>query len=140
MTMAPFIAQGRVIVGNAGSQLGVRGWIAALDPATGAIVWKAFNTGSDADCLIGPAFKPFYDMDKGKDLGITSWPPDQWKVGGGTVWGWISYDPELDLLFHGTGDPSPWNAEVRTGDNKWCSGIFARRPGTGDATTTHPGL
>jgi lanthanide-dependent methanol dehydrogenase len=59
--------------------------------------------------------------------------PDQWKIGGGTVWGWISYDAELDLIFHGTGNPGPWNPEIRPGDNKWTCGIFARRPDTGEA-------
>jgi PQQ-dependent dehydrogenase (methanol/ethanol family) len=133
MTMAPIVVGDKVIVGNAGSQFGARGWIQALNVKTGKTVWKAFNTGPDADCLIGASFHPFYAQDRGKDLGVTSWPPGQWKIGGGTVWGWISYDPGLDLLFHGTGDPSPWNSEVRFGDNKWGSGIFARKPGTGEA-------
>jgi len=133
MTMAPFVIGDKVIVGNSGSQFGVRGWIAALDARTGETSWKAYSTGPDSECLIGDQFHPFYDMDKGKDLGVTSWPPGLWKLGGGTVWGWISYDPQLDLLYHGTGDPPPWNAEVRPGDNKWGSGIFARKPSTGQA-------
>jgi len=83
--------------------------------------------------LIGPNFKPFYASDRGADLGVKSWPPEAWKIGGGTVWGWISYDPELDLIYHGTGNPGPWNPEQRPGDNKWTSGIFARRPDTGEA-------
>jgi lanthanide-dependent methanol dehydrogenase len=131
--MAPFVLRDKVIVGNSGSQFGARGWIQALDIKTGKVAWKAFNTGPDSDCLIGPSFKPFYDMDRGKNLGMTTWPADQWKIGGASVWGWISYDPELDLLFHGTGDPAPWNSVVRAGDNKWSSGIFARRPHTGEA-------
>jgi len=133
MTMAPIVVDGKVIVGDSGSQFGVRGWIAALDVKSGEVVWKAYNTGSDRECLIGDQFHPFYAMDQGKDLGIKTWPGDQWKLGGGTVWGWISYDPVLNLLFHGTGDPASWNADVRQGDNKWCSGIFARRPSTGEA-------
>ncbi len=133
MTMAPLVIGDKVIVGNAGSQLGARGWIQALDAKTGRTIWKAFSTGSDSDCLIGNGFHPYYAMDQGKDLGINSWPSDLWKIGGGTVWGWLSYDPELDLLFYGTGDPAPWNSDVRPGDNKWCSGIFARKPSTGEA-------
>jgi lanthanide-dependent methanol dehydrogenase len=133
MTMAPLVLKGKVFVGNAGSQFGARGWIQALDANSGKTIWKAYNNGPDADCLIGATFHPFYSQDRGKDLGVTSWPPDAWKIGGGTVWGWISYDPELDLLFYGTGDPSPWNSEVRPGDNRWCSGIFARKPDTGEA-------
>jgi PQQ-dependent dehydrogenase (methanol/ethanol family) len=131
--MAPFIVNHMVIVGNAGGQLGVRGWIQALNVADGKTIWKAFNTGPDSDCLIGSAFHPFYEMDRGKDLGVTTWSNGQWRIGGGTVWGWISYDPELDLLYYGTGDPSPWNSDVRLGDNKWGSGVFARRPATGEA-------
>jgi len=133
MTMAPLVIKDHLLVGNAGSQLGARGWIAALNVNTGAIVWKAYTTGSDKDCLIGPEFHPFYEKDRGTDLGLKTWPGDQWKIGGGTVWGWLSYDPELDLLYYGTGDPASWNADVRPGDNKWTSGIFARRPETGAA-------
>ena len=83
--------------------------------------------------LIGPDFKPFYEGDKGKDLGVASWPPEAWRIGGGNVWGWISYDPDLDLIYHGTGNPGPWNPDLRPGDNKWTSGIFARNPDTGQA-------
>jgi PQQ-dependent dehydrogenase (methanol/ethanol family) len=133
ITMAPFVVNGKVIVGNSGSQFGVRGWIMALDASSGKTVWKAYNTGPDSDCLISNSFHPFYATDQGKELGVKTWPPEQWKIGGGTVWGWISYDPELDLLFYGTGDPASWNADVRAGDNKWTSGIFARKPATGEA-------
>ena len=95
----------------------------ALDAGSGAIAWRAYSTGPDAEVLIGPEFKPFYASDRGKDLGVTTWPPDAWKTGGGTVWGWISYDPELDLIYYGAGNPGPWNAEQRPGDNKWTSGM-----------------
>jgi PQQ-dependent dehydrogenase (methanol/ethanol family) len=70
---------------------------------------------------------------KGKDLGIKSWPPDKWKIGGGAVWGWISYDPELNLIYYGTSNPSTWNHEQRPGDNLWTSALFARDPDTGRA-------
>jgi len=133
MTMAPLVTRGKVIVGNSGGEYGVRGWIQALDAATGETVWKAWNTGPDKDVLIGPRFKPFYDSDKGTDLGVTSWPPNAWEQGGGTVWGWISYDPELNLIYHGTANPGPWNHDQRPGDNKWTSGIFARDADTGEA-------
>ncbi|MBV8784591.1 MAG: methanol/ethanol family PQQ-dependent dehydrogenase [Gammaproteobacteria bacterium] len=133
LTMAPLVANGRVYIGNSGGELGVRGWIAALDAGSGKLLWRAFNTGPDAEVLIGPAFHPFYAMDRGKDLGVSSWPPDAWKIGGGNVWGWITYDPELDTLYHGTGNPGPWNAQQRPGDNKWTAGIFARDPATGQA-------
>jgi lanthanide-dependent methanol dehydrogenase len=133
MTMAPLIVKDKVIVGISGGEYGVRGWIQALDANTGQSVWKAYNTGPDQDVKIGPSFKPFYDSDKGKDLGVTTWPADAWQQGGGTVWGWLSYDPDLNLLYHGTGNPGPWNANQRPGDNKWTAGIFARDADTGEA-------
>ena len=133
MTMAPLVVKGKVLVGNSGGEMGVRGWLTALDAATGKIAWRAYSTGPDSECLLGPNFKPFYAMDQGKDLGVSSWPPDAWKTGGGTVWGWISYDPEQNLIFYGTGNPGPWNPAQRPGDNKWTSGIFARNPDTGEA-------
>ncbi|MER9935872.1 methanol/ethanol family PQQ-dependent dehydrogenase [Mesorhizobium sp. M0088] len=133
ITMAPLVVKGKVLVGNSGGEMGVRGWVKALDAGDGHIVWTAYGTGPDKDVLIGPDFKPHYDMDKGKDLGVTTWPPEAWKIGGGNMWGWISYDPDLNLIFHGTGNPGPWNPDLRPGDNKWTSGIFARDPDTGAA-------
>ncbi len=133
ITMAPLMVKGKVLVGNSGGELGVRGWVKALDAADGHIVWTAYSTGPDQDVLIGADFKPYYSGDQGKDLGVTTWPPDAWKVGGGSMWGWISYDPELNLVYHGTGNPGPWNPDLRPGDNKWTSGIFARDPDSGAA-------
>ncbi|TPM96639.1 PQQ-dependent dehydrogenase, methanol/ethanol family [Mesorhizobium sp. B2-1-3A] len=133
ITMAPLVVKGKVLVGNSGGELGVRGWVKALDAGDGHVVWTAYGTGPDKDVLIGPDFKPHYDVDKGKDLGVTTWPPEAWKIGGGNMWGWISYDPDLNLIFHGTGNPGPWNPDLRPGDNKWTSGIFARDPDTGAA-------
>ncbi|HEX8696313.1 MAG TPA: methanol/ethanol family PQQ-dependent dehydrogenase [Longimicrobium sp.] len=133
MTMAPLVVKGKVIVGNAGGEMGVRGWVQALDAGTGRTVWKAYNTGPDPDVLIGPGFRPFYASDRGNNLGVTTWPPDMWKTGGATVWGWVSYDPRLDLIYYGTGNPGPWNPAQRPGDNKWSAGIFARDPDDGQA-------
>ena len=133
LTMAPFVAKNKVLVGNSGGEFGVRGWLAALDAATGKIQWKAYSTGPDSEVLIGPDFKPFYAQDRGKDLGVTTWPAGAWKTGGGTVWGFISFDPELNLIYYGTANPGPWNPEQRPGDNKWTSGIFARDADTGQA-------
>jgi lanthanide-dependent methanol dehydrogenase len=133
MTMAPLVVKGKVLVGNSGGEMGVRGWLTALDAATGDIAWRAYSTGPDVDVLIGPSFKPFYEKDRGRDLGVQTWQPGGWEHGGGTVWGWISYDPALDLIFYGTGNPGPWNPDQRPGDNKWTSGIFARDPDTGEA-------
>jgi PQQ-dependent dehydrogenase (methanol/ethanol family) len=134
ITMAPLIAQGLVFVGNSGGELGVRGWLAAVDLQTGKQAWRAYSTGPDADCLLDPqVFRPFYPSDRGKDLGVTTWPPERWRVGGGTVWGFLSYDPGLDLVYYGTANPGVWNPDLRPGDNKWSAGIFARRPRDGKA-------
>ena len=133
ITMAPLVAADKVFVGNSGGEFGVRGWLTALNARDGSIAWRAYNTGPDKDVLIGPGFKPFYAQDRGTDLGVASWPPDAWKIGGGTVWGWLSYDPELNLLYHGTANPGPWNPDQRPGDNKWTAGIFARNAATGEA-------
>jgi PQQ-dependent dehydrogenase (methanol/ethanol family) len=133
ITMAPLVVKDRVLVGNSGGEFGVRGWLTGLDLDSGKIVWRAYHTGPDRDVLIGPGFKPFYAADQGKDLGISTWPPDAWRTGGGTTWGWISYDPELDLIYYGTANPGPWNPDQRPGDNKWTATLFARRPDTGEA-------
>jgi PQQ-dependent dehydrogenase (methanol/ethanol family) len=133
ITMAPLVADGKVLVGNSGGEMGVRGWLTALDAASGKIAWRAYSTGPDKDVLIGPDFKPFYPIDQGKDLGVKTWPAEAWKIGGGAPWGWISYDPELKLIYYGTGNPGPWNPDQRPGDNKWTAGIFARDVSTGQA-------
>ena len=133
ITGAPLIVNDKVIVGNAGGELGIRGWVQALNLNTGAPVWKAYATGSDKDALIGAAFHPFYAKDRGTDLGVTTWPGTMWKQGGSTSWGWITYDPELNLVYYGTGNPGVWNPDMRPGDNKWGATIWARNPDTGAA-------
>jgi len=133
ITMAPLVVKDKVLVGNSGGEMGVRGWLVALDTRSGKEAWRAWSTGPDSDVLIGPDFKPFYASDRGKDLGVKTWPGEAWKIGGGNVWGWISYDPQADLIYYGTANPGPWNPEQRPGANKWTSGIFARRPGDGQA-------
>ncbi len=134
MTGAPFVVRDKVFVGNSGAEFGARGWLTALNVRDGSIAWRAYATGPDKDVLIDPAvFKPFYPQYKGTDLGVKQWPADAWKIGGGTSWGWMSYDPDQDLIFYGTSNPSPWNDRVRPGDNLWTDGVFARNPDTGKA-------
>jgi PQQ-dependent dehydrogenase (methanol/ethanol family) len=133
LTMAPLIVKNHVYVGNAGGELGVRGKLVSLDLNTGKIQWTAYSTGPDKDVLIGPNFKPFYKKDQGQNLGVSTWPPDQWKMGGGTIWGWVSYDPETNLIFYGTGNPGVWNADQRPGNNEFSCAIFARDADTGEA-------
>jgi PQQ-dependent dehydrogenase (methanol/ethanol family) len=131
ITMAPIIVKGKVIVGSSGGEMGVRGWVGALDARTGKLLWKAYNVGPDADVKVGPDFKPFYAHDQGANLGVTSWPGESWKQGGGVAWGWVSYDPELNLVYYGTSNPGPWNESMRAGDNKWTCAIMARDADTG---------
>jgi PQQ-dependent dehydrogenase (methanol/ethanol family) len=133
MTMAPIVVRDKVFVGNSGAELGVRGWIAALNLTTGSEIWRAYSTGPDDDVRIDSTFKPFYKKDQGRNLGTTTWPNELWKQGGATVWGWLTYDPTLNLLFHGTANPGTWNNTIRPGDNKWSAAVFARDPDTGKA-------
>jgi PQQ-dependent dehydrogenase (methanol/ethanol family) len=133
LTMAPIVADGKIFVGNSGGEMGIRGWVTALDENTGKIAWRAYSVGPDKDVKIGPRFHPYYARLRGKDLGVTTWPPGRWQIGGGPVWGWISYDPETNLIFYGTGNPGPWNSNQREGANLWTTTIFARDAATGDA-------
>ncbi|MEA2723437.1 MAG: lanthanide-dependent methanol dehydrogenase [Gemmatimonadales bacterium] len=133
MTMAPLVVGDRVYVGNSGGEFGVRGWLTALDARTGKTLWRAYSTGPDQDLLIGSRFKPFYEADRVPNLGVSTWPADQWKIGGGAVWGWISYDSTMNAIFYGTSNPGTWNPALRPGDNKWASSVFARDADTGEA-------
>ncbi|HJU18466.1 MAG TPA: PQQ-dependent dehydrogenase, methanol/ethanol family [Stellaceae bacterium] len=133
VTMAPLAVKGKILVGNSGGELGVRGWVTAVDEESGKIAWRAYATGPDKDVLIGQDFKPWYKDQRGKDLGVKTWPAGAWKIGGGTMWGWIQYDPQLNLIYYGTGNPGPWNNNQRPGDNKWTTTEFARDPDTGMA-------
>ena len=128
--MAPIVVRDRVIVGPSGGEFGIYGWAKGLDLATGRVVWTARNAGSDSATLTVPGvFKPFYD--KGANLGLTTWANDAWKTAGAPVWGWLSYDADLDLVYYGVGNPGPYNPEQRPGDNKWSNSVLARRPGDG---------
>jgi len=136
-TNAPHVFKDKVITGISGGEWGVRGFINAYDINTGKQVWKAYSVGPDAEMLIDPektmtwtdgAMKPV-----GKDSSLKTWRGDQWKTGGGTTWGWYSYDKALNLLYYGTGNPSTWNPAQRPGDNKWSMTIFARDVDTGMA-------
>jgi len=132
ITGAPVVIKDKVIVGDSGAEMGVRGYVAALDVKSGKELWRAFNTGPDSEVKIGPKFKAFYAKDQGKDLGVTTWQGEQWKLGGSTVWGWISYDPETNSFFYGTANPGVWNPDLRPGDNKWSCSLMARDGDTGE--------
>ena len=123
----------KVIVGVSGGEYGVRGRVTAYALADGKEVWKAYSTGPDAEMLVDPEKTMVLGKPIGADSSLNSWEGDQWKIGGGTTWGWYSYDPDLNLVYYGTGNPSTWNPSQRPGDNKWSMTIMARDADTGMA-------
>jgi alcohol dehydrogenase (cytochrome c) len=116
MTVAPLLANGVLVTGISGAEFGIRGFIDGWDPETGKQLWRRF---------IIPA--------RG-EKGNETWPQDTdaWKIGGGSSWITGSYDPELDLMFWGTGNPAPWASQSRPGDNLYTASILALRPKTGE--------
>jgi PQQ-dependent dehydrogenase (methanol/ethanol family) len=132
-TMAPLIVKDMVIVGDSGGEFGVRGKITAYNLETGKRMWRAYSTGPDKDMLVNPEKTTDLGKPIGKNSSLDSWKGDQWKIGGGTVWGWISYDPKANLIYYGTSNPGTWNPTQRPGDNKWSTSIFARDADTGEA-------
>jgi lanthanide-dependent methanol dehydrogenase len=123
----------KVLVGISGGEFGVRGHVTAYDMNTGRQVWRAYSTGPDNDMLVDPEKTTHLGKPIGKDSSLKSWEGEQWKIGGSTTWGWYSYDPELNLVYYGTANPSTWNPKQRPGDNKWSMTIMARDPDTGMA-------
>jgi PQQ-dependent dehydrogenase (methanol/ethanol family) len=136
-TNTPHVFKDKVITGISGGEFGVRGRIMAYDMNTGKEVWKAFSTGPDKDMLMDPEKTLTWTDGKmapvGKDSSLKTWKGDQWKIGGGTTWGWYSYDTATNLMYYGSGNPSTWNPSQRPGDNKWSMTIFARDLDTGVA-------
>jgi len=134
-TNAPHIFKDKVITGISGGEWGVRGYISAYDINTGKMVWRGYSVGPDKDMLIDPEKSMTWTDGRmqpvGKDSSIKTWQGDQWKNGGGTTWGWFSYDKEQNLMYYGTGNPSTWNPAQRPGDNKWSMTIWARDVDTG---------
>jgi len=128
---APLVARDLVIVGVSGAENGVRGHLTAYDALTGRQVWRGWSTGPDSEVLLDGPANPSYTSHQGRDLGVSSWGGTGWQAGGGTTSGWLSYDPVLNLVFHGTDQPAPGNPALRPGDNKWTSSILARDAATG---------
>jgi lanthanide-dependent methanol dehydrogenase len=112
-TTVPFIVGDLIIIGNEGGERGVRGWVAAHDLETGAEVWKFYNTGPNDEMGIGERWQPFYADDQIENPGLDTWFGDSWQLGGGTAWGYWSYDPELNLIYYGTANCAPWNPDYR---------------------------
>ncbi len=136
-TNAPHVFKDKVLTGISGGEFGVRGRVVAYDIKTGRKVWLGYSTGPDAEMLIDPAKTMTWTNGKmapvGKDSSLKTWQGDQWKLGGGTTWGWYAYDPKLNLVYYGSGNPGTWNPAQRPGDNKWSMTIWARDLDTGMA-------
>ncbi len=131
MTAAPLIYKDKVYAGVSGGEWGVHGFLAAYNLSDGKPVWKGYSTGPDDLTLMDPEKTTHLGKPVGKDSGTATWEGDQWKIGGGTTWGWYSVDPELNLIYYGTGNPGTWNPAQRPGDNRWSMTIFARDADTG---------
>jgi PQQ-dependent dehydrogenase (methanol/ethanol family) len=122
---------GKLIVGLAGGEYGARCHVTAYDQASGKRLWRAYATGPDADMLVDPDKTTALGRPVGTDSSLKSWEGDQWRTGGACSWGWFSYDPDLNLVYYGTGNPATWNPTQRPGDNRWAQAIIARDADTG---------
>jgi PQQ-dependent dehydrogenase (methanol/ethanol family) len=139
LTANPVVVKDKIFVGISGGEFGVRGHLTAYDIKDGKQIWRAYSTGPDKDVMIDPEKTTMLGKPIGeRDLGTSTWNGDEWKIGGGTTWGWYTYDPELNLLYYGTGNPGTWNPAQRAkdgkregSDNKWSMSIFARDADTG---------
>jgi lanthanide-dependent methanol dehydrogenase len=130
-TSAPMVVKDKVIIGVSGGEFGVRGYVAAYNIKDGKLAWRGYSMGPDADVIIDPAATTHLGQPVGKDSGTNTFQGDQWKIGGGATWGWLSYDPEANLMYYGSGNPSTWNPKQRPGDNRWSMTVWARNPDTG---------
>jgi PQQ-dependent dehydrogenase (methanol/ethanol family) len=126
ITGAPRVVKGKVLIGNGGAELGVRGYVSAYDADTGQLDWRFYTVpGNPEQGFENPAL----------EMAAETWRGEWWRIGGGgTVWDSMSYDSELDLLYIGTGNGSPWNHSFRSegeGDNLFLSSIVALDPDDG---------
>jgi len=132
-TSAPMVIKDKVLVGISGGEFGVPCHVTAYNLSDGKMVWRAYSSGPDSQILVDPQKTTEHGKPVGADSSLKTWQGDQWKIGGGCTWGWISYDPQLNLIYYGSGNPSTWNPKQRPGDNKWSMTIFARDADTGMA-------
>ncbi|MBS0240432.1 MAG: methanol/ethanol family PQQ-dependent dehydrogenase [Proteobacteria bacterium] len=138
-TGAPLVTKDKVIIGISGAEFGVRCHVTAYDINSGKKVWRAYSMGPDSDILVDPEKTTSLGKPVGKDSSLKTWNGDQWKIGGGSTWGYMAFDPELNLIYYGTGNPSTWNPAQRAGpdgkpiDQKWSMTMFARDVDTGVA-------
>jgi PQQ-dependent dehydrogenase (methanol/ethanol family) len=132
-TSAPLVVKDKVLIGISGGEFGVQCHVTAYDLKTGKQAWRAFSEGPDDQIMVDPVTTTEHGKPVGKDSSVKTWQGDQWKIGGGCTWGWLSYDPSLNLVYYGSGNPSTWNPKQRPGDNKWSMTVFARNPDDGKA-------
>ena len=134
-TNAPHVFKDKVLTGISGGEFGVRGRVIAYNIKDGKKVWTGWSIGPDTDLIMDPNKTMTWTNGKmapvGKDSSLKTWQGDQWKLGGGTTWGWYSYDPKLNLVYYGSGNPGTWNPSQRKGDNKWSMTLWARDLDTG---------
>jgi quinohemoprotein ethanol dehydrogenase len=132
ITGAPRVVKGKVLIGNGGAELGVRGYVSAYDADSGQLAWRFFTTPNPEGKPDGAASDKIFAA-----KAAATWFGDGWKKtgGGGTVWDAITYDPVTDLVYVGTGNGSPWSHQARSdgkGDNLFLSSILALKPDTGE--------
>ncbi len=132
-TSAPMVVKDKVYIGVSGGEFGVRSWLSAYNLKDGKLEWRAYSMGPDKEIMVDPQRTTELGKPIGPDSSIKTWQGDQWKIGGGATWGWYSYDPQLNLIYYGSGNPSTWNPKQRPGDNKYSMTIWARDADTGMA-------
>jgi lanthanide-dependent methanol dehydrogenase len=132
-TSAPFVYKDKVLIGDSGGEFGVQCHVTAYDIKDGKRVWRGYSEGPDDQILVDPEKTTALGKPVGKDSSLKTWEGDQWKIGGGCTWGWMAYDPQLNLVYYGSGNPSTWNPTQRPGDNKWSMTVWARNLDTGMA-------
>ena len=138
-TQAPMVVKDKVVIGISGAEFGVRCHMTAYDINSGKKVWRAYSMGPDSDILVDPEKTTMLGKPVGKDSSLKTWNGDQWKIGGGSTWGYMAYDPDLNLMYYGTGNPSTWNPAQRAGpdgkpiDQLYSMTMFARDVDTGVA-------
>ena len=138
-TGTTLIVNDKVLVGISGAEFGVRCHVTAYNLKSGEKVWRAYSMGPDSDILVDPDKTTNLGKPVGKDSSLKTWTGDQWKIGGGSTWGWYSYDKDTNLFYYGTGNPSTWNPVQRAGpdgkpiDQKYSMTVFARDVDSGVA-------
>jgi PQQ-dependent dehydrogenase (methanol/ethanol family) len=132
-TNAPVVMKDKVITGISGGEFGVRGFVVAYNIRDGSQAWKAYSVGPDDEMLVDPRRTTHMGKAVGRNSSTDTWEGEQWEIGGGTTWGWFTYDPDENLVYYGSGNPGTWNPVVRPGDNRWSMTIWARDLDTGKA-------